>query len=80
MSVRLCICQCEQNTSFCQSAGGGIKSHSVTAVVDTGIINTLPHNSDLKRPLVRSLLKTLWEKEKMLFSPGCFQKICIADT
>ena len=27
---------CVQNTSFCQSAGGeGIKSHSVTALVDS---------------------------------------------
>ena len=32
----------------------------------------LPHNPDLKRPEVKSLLKTWWEREKMLvtaFSP-----------
>ena len=28
--------------------------------------NFLPHNPDLKRPIERSLLKTLWEKEKIL--------------
>ena len=42
LSVRSCIrprvlpsvYPCVQNTSFSQSAGGGIKSHLVTAVVD----------------------------------------------
>ena len=28
-----CLSVCVQNTTFCQSAGGGIKSHSVTALV-----------------------------------------------
>ena len=29
---------CVQNTTFCESAGGGIKSHSVTAVVIYGLM------------------------------------------
>ena len=28
--------------------------------------NSLPHSPDFKRPCIRSLLKTLWEKEKLL--------------
>ena len=34
-SVYLCVrmSACVKNTSFCQSAGGGIKSHSATALV-----------------------------------------------
>ena len=53
--------------SFCQSAVGGIMSHSVMALVLVKLIsclNTLP-----KKPLFlsvcrTSLLKTLWEREK----------------
>ena len=35
--VRLCVhvSVCVQNTTFCKNAGGGIKSHSMTAVVFT---------------------------------------------
>ena len=33
VSVRLSLCLSVQNTTFCQSAGGGIKSHSETALV-----------------------------------------------
>ena len=33
LSVHLCVCVSIQNTSFCQNAGGGIKSHLVTALV-----------------------------------------------
>ena len=35
LSVHVSVCQsiCVQNTSVCQSAGGGIKSHLVTALV-----------------------------------------------
>ena len=37
-SVRPCVCVsvCVQNTRFCQSAGGGIKSHLVTALILNG--------------------------------------------
>ena len=28
----VCMSVCAQNTTFCQSAGGGIESHSVTAL------------------------------------------------
>ena len=28
--------------------------------------NPLPHNHNISRPCIRNLLKTLWEKEKML--------------
>ena len=31
--LSICVSVCVQNTTFCQSAGGGIKSHSVTAQV-----------------------------------------------
>ena len=31
----ICVSICVQNTSFCQSAGGGIKSHLLTAQVST---------------------------------------------
>ena len=40
VSMCLCVCLCvivsicEQNDSSCQSAGGGIKPHLVTALVD----------------------------------------------
>ena len=34
--VSICGSVCLQNNSFCQSAGGGIKLHLVTAVVATG--------------------------------------------
>ena len=39
--------------------------------------NPLPQNPDFQRPLKRSLLKTIWEKEKMLVTsivlfPQCF--------
>ena len=35
LSIHVSVCQsvCVQNTSVCQSAGGGIKSHLVTALV-----------------------------------------------
>ena len=39
LSVRVCGCRCvpmsvcAKNNNFCQSAGGGIKSHLVTALV-----------------------------------------------
>ena len=29
-------------------------------------VNSLPHDHDIKQPCMRSLLKRLWEKEKML--------------
>ena len=32
-SACLSVCPSVQNTTFCQSAGGGIKLHSVTALV-----------------------------------------------
>ena len=34
LSIHVSVCQsvCVQNTSVCQSAGGGIKSHLVTAL------------------------------------------------
>ena len=31
--LSLCVSVCIQNISFCQSAGGGIKSHLVTGLV-----------------------------------------------
>ena len=31
--VSIGVSVCVQNTTFCQSAGGGIRSHSVTALV-----------------------------------------------
>ena len=31
----VCPCVCVQNISFCQSAGGSIKSHLVTALIYT---------------------------------------------
>ena len=31
--VCVCVSPCVQNTSVCQSAGGGIKSHLVTTLV-----------------------------------------------
>ena len=34
----ICVPVCIQNTSFCQSAGGGIKSHSVTALVNSNLL------------------------------------------
>ena len=35
LSAHRCVCVsvCVQNTNFCQSAGGGIKSHLMTALV-----------------------------------------------
>ena len=36
--VHPCVSVCVQNTSICQSAGRGIKSHLVTAVVLSGIV------------------------------------------
>ena len=35
LSIHVSVCQsiCVQNTSVCQSAGGGIKSHLMTALV-----------------------------------------------
>ena len=33
ISLSVCVSVCVQNTSFCQSAAGYIKSHLVTAVV-----------------------------------------------
>ena len=35
--LSVCVSVCVQNTSFCQSAGRGIKSHLVTALVDRGM-------------------------------------------
>ena len=37
LSIHVSMCQsaCVQNTSVCQSTGGGIKSHLVTALVSS---------------------------------------------
>ena len=36
--VSICVSVCVQNACFCQSAGGGIKSHLVTVVVCASLI------------------------------------------
>ena len=65
MCVSLCVSVhvsvCAPNASLCQSTSMGIKSHLVTVLV-----NPFPHNDTFWRPWETSLLKTLWEKEKLL--------------
>ena len=39
---------CVQNTSFCQSAGRGIKSHLVTALVITSLIDVFSFSLQIK--------------------------------
>ena len=53
-SVRMSICVsvCIQNTGFCQSAGGDIKSYLVTALV----INLLSNYSNLKTSIYETKL------------------------
>ena len=38
----------------------------ISAVSLSHLINPLPHNPNFQQPWEKSLLKTLWEKEKML--------------
>ena len=54
VSVSVRVSVCVQNPNFCQSAGWGIYS--------------FPHNDTFRRPWETSLLKTLWEKEKLLIT------------
>ena len=58
-SVRPCV---YKNISFCQSAGGGIKSHLVTALV---CFNSVPDSQDFLGFCSAHLLKTFWEKDIM---------------
>ena len=39
--LRVYVSVCVQNTSVCQSAGGGIQSHLVTALVNPGKVSNL---------------------------------------
>ena len=49
---------CLSNVRFCQSPGGGIKSHSVTALVKP--------ITPIKQPKRTRLSKTLWQRDNML--------------
>ena len=67
-----------RNTTFCQSAGGGIESHSMTALVSNvftywiwnswwlSSFNLLLHRYSFWHINNRHLLKTLWEKRILL--------------
>ena len=58
LSVRPCVCTsvCVQNTIFCHSTGGGIKSHLVTALVFIQII----HEKQDKQMLASLNRKVYW--------------------
>ena len=43
----------------------------------SGCLNPFPHNDNFWRPWETSLLKTLWEKEKLLLFPQCFLPVWI---
>ena len=83
-SACLCVCfsihvsVCAQSTRFCQSTGGGIKSHLVTALVQS--VNPCPNKPWFLRVYSTGLLKTLGKGEtahnkQFLLFPQCFLSI-----
>ena len=71
LSVCICVCVylCDRLYKILVS-GGSIKSHLVTALVlsciDNFFFNPFPNKPWFLRVCSKSLLKTLWEKEKLL--------------
>ena len=58
-------CHCFININFVVCTTDSLNLVKAKSVLFSRV-NSLLHNPDFKRPCIRSLLKTLWEKEKML--------------
>ena len=66
MSSAICLSLDQSNFPVAKGVGPDQSLQTDILATFQRCINSLPHNSYIERPWNRSLLKTLWEKEKML--------------
>ena len=57
--LSVCVSVCAQNTSFCQSTGGGFKSHLPTALVSATFDFSSANASSFDRPKILLFSKDL---------------------